>query len=432
MRVRTNVDLSRVRFNQVQYNRRDIEETVLVPSRDRLIVETYKDHVPGRKAVAFCVNVRHGEDLAERFREEGVPARSVSGRMSKTDRKVCLDAFARGEVRVLCACDLLNEGWDCPDVEVLLMARPTLSKVIYLQQLGRGTRKAPGKECLIVFDFVDNTTRYNHSLSLHRVLGASQYRPGELVLAPPDLMNHEQDVLSAGKPPTQTLPIELWTREYQEIDVFNWQDAVSGMMSASDLEVELAAAEGRIRMAIARGLVVPDHTLTLGERTYHYFLRERAEEIRETLGLPQVDDASIRDLFFEFVERMDMSSSYKPVLLLALLDQADDSGRANIDDVVTAFHAFYLGRQQQELPVERAGMRMQQADRLSKDDVRSVMLTMPFRKFEQRKYLSYDKQNLACIRFQAALWRQITPEDLTTLRSHCEQAISDYYERIGS
>ena len=74
VRVRTNVDLSRVRFNQIQYNRRDIEETVLVPSRDRLIVETYRDHVPGRKAVAFCVNVRHGEDLAERFRAEGIPA----------------------------------------------------------------------------------------------------------------------------------------------------------------------------------------------------------------------------------------------------------------------------------------------------------------------------------------------------------------------
>jgi superfamily II DNA or RNA helicase len=136
VRVQTNIDLSRVRFNQIQYNRRDIEETVLVPARDRLIVETYKDHVPGRKAVAFCVNVRHGEDLAERFRAEGIPARGVSGRMHTTERKACLDAFARGELSVLCACDLLNEGWDCPDVEVLLMARPTLSKVIYLQQLG--------------------------------------------------------------------------------------------------------------------------------------------------------------------------------------------------------------------------------------------------------------------------------------------------------
>jgi superfamily II DNA or RNA helicase len=167
VRVLTNVDLSRVRFNQVQYNRKDIEEAVLIPPRDRLIVETYQTHVPGRKAVLFCVNVRHGDSLAELFRQSGIPARSVSGRMPRSERQKYLEAFQSGQIRVLCACDILNEGWDCPDVEVLLMARPTLSKVVYLQQLGRGTRKAPGKECLIVFDFVDNATRYNHSLNLN-------------------------------------------------------------------------------------------------------------------------------------------------------------------------------------------------------------------------------------------------------------------------
>jgi hypothetical protein len=312
------------------------------------------------------------------------------------------------------------------------MARPTLSKVIYLQQLGRGTRKAPGKECLTVFDFVDNTSRYNQSLSLHRVLGASNYRAGALVLAPPDLLSKEQDALGEGKPLTQILPVELWTQEYQEIDVFNWQDAISGMLSASDLEVELATSEGRIRNAVTRGLVEPDHTLTLGERTYYYFLRERADEIRETLGLPRVDDASIRDLFLDFVERMDMSSSYKPVLILAILDHVDERGRARLEDVVSAFHAFYLNRLHSGLPVEQTGRRMQQADRLSHDDVRSVMLEMPFRKFEQRKFLTYDKQDFAYIRFQAALWRQLTSEGLVTIRGQCERAVSEYYERIES
>ncbi len=432
VRVRTNIDLSRVRFNQIQYNRRDIEESVLVPSRDQLIVDTYSQHVPGRKAVAFCVNVRHGEDLAGRFQAHGIPARSVSGRMSVTDRKATLDAFARGELRVLCACDLLNEGWDCPDVEVLLMARPTLSKVIYLQQLGRGTRKAPGKECLVVFDFVDNATRYNQSLSLHRILGTSQYKAGSLVLSPQEFIDMENAALGEGHAPTQVLPVELWAREYEEIDVFNWQEAVSGMISASDMEAELSATEGRIRSAVTRGIVVPDHTLTLGERTYYYFAPQRIEEIREALGLPKVDDASIRDLFLAFVGRMDMSSSYKPVLLLAILDNVDERGRVRIEDLVVGFHNFYLSRLQRGLPAETAGMRMQQASQLSMDDVRSVLLRMPFRKFEQKKYLSYDKQDLAYIRFQGALWRQLTADDFTTIRSQCQQAISDYYERTAS
>jgi superfamily II DNA or RNA helicase len=432
VRVQTNIDLSRVRFNQIQYTRRDLEETVRVPARDRLIVETYTDHVPGRKAVAFCVNVRHGEDLAERFREHGVPARGVSGRMNAAERKACLDAFARGELRVLCACDLLNEGWDCPDVEVLLMARPTLSKVIYLQQLGRGTRKAPGKDCLVVFDFVDNASRYNQSLSLHRVLGVTHYRAGSLVLAPHDLISQEKRALGQGLSPTQILPVDLWTQQYREIDIFNWQEAISGMLSASDLEIELAASEGRIRSAVDRNLIVPDHILPLGERTYYYFLRERTEEIRQALGLPRVDDASIRDLFLEFVDRMDMSSSYKPVLLLAILDRVDEHGRAPISDVVQEFHAFYLERLRLGLPAERPGLRMEQADRLSPDEVRVVMLGMPFRKFEQRKYLTYDKQDLSHIRVQHALWRKLTVDDRTTIRGQCERAISEYYERDQS
>jgi len=221
LRVRTNVDLSRVRFNQIQYNRRDLEDRVMVPGRDRLIVDTYLQYVPGRQAVAFCVNVRHGEDLAGLFREAGVPAQAVSGRMPRTDREDVLRRYQDGGVKVLCACDILNEGWDCPQVEALLMARPTLSKVIYVQQLGRGTRKAPGKECLIVFDFVDNATRYNQSLSLHRVLGERFYRAGGLVLAPGDMRQREAELIGRGDKPTAVIDVGVWARDLEEIDIFS-------------------------------------------------------------------------------------------------------------------------------------------------------------------------------------------------------------------
>ncbi len=429
-RVQTNLDLSRVRFNQVQYNRRDIEESIIVPSRDQLIVDTYREHVPGRKAVVFCVNVRHGEALAERFRKHGIPARNVSGRMPAKDRQECLASFARGDLRVLCACDLLNEGWDCPDVEVLLMARPTLSKVIYLQQLGRGTRKAPGKECLIVFDFVDNASRYNQSLSLHRILGINRYQAGALVLAPPNQMTEEEAALAQNQPPTQVLPVELWARGLQEIDVFNWQEAVSDMISVSDLEIELAATEGRIRSAIERGLVVPDHTIPVGDRIYYYFVRERIEEIRQELGLPKVDDESIRSLFLDFVARMDMSSSYKPVLLKVVLKHVDQHGRARIDEVSRSFRDFYSDRERQGLPAEQPSMRMSQVSRLGEDEIRTVMLGMPFRKFEQRKYLAYDKQDVSYIRFHASLWRQLSVDDRVSIYRDCDRALSKYYERF--
>ncbi len=69
-------------------------------------------------------------------------------------------------------------------------------------------------------------------------------------------------------------------------------------------------------------------------------------------------------------------------------------------------------------------MRMAQADLLGHEDVRSLMLGMPFRKFELRKYLAYDRQDMADLRFPPALWRQLTDEDRATLRGHCERASS--------
>jgi hypothetical protein len=431
VRVLTNVDLSKVRYNQVQYNRRDIEESVMVPARDRLIVDTYLQHVLGRKAVVFAVNVRHGESLAELFRISGVPAQSVSGRMPRKERERHLDEFKEGRLRVLCACDLLNEGWDCPDIEVLLMARPTLSKVIYLQQLGRGTRRAPGKECLIVFDFVDNATRYNQSLNLHRVLGVKRYRPGGLILAPPQMLQAEEQAIANGERPTAVLDIGLWARDYQEIDVFNWQELVSGMISVSDLEVSLAASEGIVKRAIDRGTISPDHTLVIGERTYHYFNRERVEAIRITLGLPKVDEQSIKELFAGFVAEMDMASSYKPVMLLALLDNVDAHGKAKLSDVARSFRQFYELRKELGNVVERATARMTRIDSLDDMTVQRVMLEMPFEKFERRKYLKYDR-DLAYVRFDTSLWRQLDSEDLARIRAICEQSIAAYYERINN
>ena len=259
-------------------------------------MDTYLQHVPGRKAVAFAVNVRHGEDLAAEFRRSGVAAASVSGRMSNRERRAAPPGFRGRQLQVLCACDILNEGWDCPDLEVLLMARPTLSKVIYLQQLGRGTRKAPGKECLIVFDFVDNASRYNQSLNLHRVLGKNRYRRGGLVLAPQHLLDAEEersgtrrtaDHGAGDRPVDEGLPgdrhLQLAARARQH-------DLVARP------ERELAVAEGRVRGAVERAKSSPTipsnlargptsiSTATASRRSVWPLVRPRWKTTRSAIG----------------------------------------------------------------------------------------------------------------------------------------------------
>jgi hypothetical protein len=355
----------------------------------------------------------------------------VSGRDAEAKRLKNLRDFESGQIDVLCACDILNEGWDCPAVEALFMARPTLSKIIYLQQLGRGTRKSPGtgKTCLLVFDFVDNHGRYNAPLSLHRVTGSREYRPGALVIGPDDEIGREKSQFGRAEKPSAILDLGLHTLDYEEIDLFNWQEAVRRMINAPELDRELAATEGTIRRAVEQGSVSPDHTLTLGDRVYFYFDRSRIEEIRTTLVLPKVTAESIKRLFFAFVEEMDMAASYKPVMLLSFLDVARSSGRARLSDVSARFRAFYQTRAETGLTVENARIRMFRFAELTDDEVQAVIVSMPLRKFQQRRYLDYSR-DLAWIQFNSDLWRQLSRTDIEHIRKLCAVSIQRYYERL--
>lgn len=183
IRIHTNIDMTKVRFNSVQYNIRDLESSIFVPERNKLIVDTFLEFVRDKRTVIFCASVKHAEQIAAMLTEKGVSAMAVSGEMKLADRKEITDRFARKKLMVLCACDLLNEGWDCPETEVLFMARPTMSKVLYTQQLGHGMRLCEGKEQLMIFDFVDNASQYNMPYSLHRLFRLQDYRLGQLALA---------------------------------------------------------------------------------------------------------------------------------------------------------------------------------------------------------------------------------------------------------
>ena len=429
VRVETNVDLSKVRFNAVNYLRRDLEERIRIPARDRLIVKTYLENVPGKRCVVFAVNVDHGEALAEEFRREGVPARSVSGRIPAKEREELLQRFRAGAPLVLCACDVLNEGWDCPELEVIFMARPTLSKVLYMQQLGRGTRKAPGKEEVLVFDFIDNASRYNVSQSLHRILGQKHYLSGALVEGTEAALRGDAEAIALGRKPFETLHISLWTKGLREIDIFNWQEMSRDMLSVGELEVALAASDGFIRRAVERGSVTPDHLFTMGERTLYYFSRDRQEEIRETLGLPKVTEDTIKSLFLKFVRKMDMSSSYKPVFLQAFLKVCDERGCAAVARVTEEFRAFYARRSERGLVVENPAMRMADVGKISFDEVREVLLSMPFEKFERRQYFRYAR-DLAFVEMKPALWRQLGRTDMVELLRACGEGIENYYARF--
>lgn len=111
------------------------------------------------RGIGFCVSIRHAEFMAERFNERGIVSAVLIGETSSEQRTALLNNFRVGGIRFLFTVDVLSEGLDIPDVNTVLFLRPTQSLTVFLQQLGRGLRHAPEKDCLTVLDFVGQSHR---------------------------------------------------------------------------------------------------------------------------------------------------------------------------------------------------------------------------------------------------------------------------------
>ena len=167
LRIKTNINLDKVKTTAGELNQGDLEEVINTAERNALIAEKYLQYASGRQFIAFCVDVRHAQDLAKAFNDRGVDTGVVVGdKEITTDRKGTINMFKQGELVGLTNCMVLTAGFDHPNVGCIIMACPTKSLTKYLQQVGRGTRLKDeayvgrfGQQCTIL-DFIDSTTRH--------------------------------------------------------------------------------------------------------------------------------------------------------------------------------------------------------------------------------------------------------------------------------
>jgi len=138
-------DLSDLKVAKGDYILNQLDRRVRKKNLVGDLVRNYKLRAEGKRALAFGVSIAHSKEIAERFNEEGVPAAHLDGGTSKTHREETLQKFRDGEILVVSNCLLLGEGYDLPTCEVVIMARPTKSLVMYMQQAARGMRYLPGK-----------------------------------------------------------------------------------------------------------------------------------------------------------------------------------------------------------------------------------------------------------------------------------------------
>lgn len=161
------VDLDQVKWVRGGYDEAELDNLY---SLNKKVAEKRAAHILGElrkharsidsvKALGFCVSVRHAEFMNEYFNEHGVPSEAVSGKTEEDVREQAVKKLAEGETKVIFCVDVFNEGVDIPTLNTVMFLRPTQSLTVFLQQFGRGLRLSPGKEYLMVLDFIGAANR---------------------------------------------------------------------------------------------------------------------------------------------------------------------------------------------------------------------------------------------------------------------------------
>ena len=327
------------------------------------------------------------------------------------------EQYGEKKIQFLLSCQLISEGWDSPQTEVVVMARPTLSKVLYTQQMGRGVRKYPGKECLYVIDVVDNYEGKLTPMCFNAVIGIPQYS---------DFMgvkNNEQDYLSI-------LGLHESEIAMREIDIFTFEEKYRDYLSPEQAARELFIGTATLMNWYRKDNGISSLQLPIGSRMVPYFSPSDIEAIRAAHGLGHHDDSTILRDFEAFIDENTLTFSFKLIFMLSMLRLADKEGEVSIDALIEEYRGFYIDRLERGLPVDRRGCAY---DREFLDDlvkVKRSILSNPFEKFERKRFVYYSK-DLNILSFHPALWEKMSPEVKDGIREKEKGFLEKYYERLG-
>lgn len=422
-RLESNIDFSKVRFNGKEFVKSDLNKTVVIPSREQLIVDVLLKYFSSplentlKQGVIFCVDVSHTKRMAKLLNRQGIKAVAVDG----TSRDG-IKEYMEGDVQFICACDLLNEGWDAPQTSIVVMARPTMSKVLYTQQLGRGTRRFEGKEALYVIDVVDS---YGASLispwSAHSLFGLDTYQPFANLIEPNSKRHNELLILDG---------LYEGERRLEPINIFNFEKEFGELLNEEQLARELFVSTGTVREWIKKGHISPSKQLPFGRKTLNYFEPSIVSKIRQEKDLKTRTEETRKEDFFEFLEERDYTFSYKIVFLLMLIEHCNQRGEIEVETLVERYQEHYLTIYEKHGKVDKPKSPYNNISFLKdKKALQKNLLANPFEKFERKRFV-YQSDELNIIGFDEVLWQQLTQEDLNKAAEQYKQDAKDYFEKF--
>ena len=257
----------------------------------------------------------------------------------------------------------------------------------------------------------------------------AKYQPMAYVLAPENKRKLDQDMLFQGEKPEAWLDVPIDVSDYEIIDLFNWQNSVKDMISQIEFVRMVDVQSETVERYIKDGKVKPDLSTPFGDkRMFHYFREESIRNIAKQYGWDLITPQNMADKFMKFIETMDMSYSYKPVLLKAIYEYMDTSGRVALPEVVDYFIDFYEDRKVHGMIAEKSTSIYQKGG-YTRKDVEKNILSNPFKRFEDMRFLMRCK-DVETIEVNPIIFRKLTREDWLHIVDVCDKSLEKYYLRL--
>ncbi|MCA9064302.1 MAG: DEAD/DEAH box helicase family protein, partial [Planctomycetaceae bacterium] len=300
--IRDTVDFGQIPWRNGRFATKELEDRVIHSERMDRLWNTMEQH-PAERTIVFCCSRRHALFARDWLRSRGLRAAAVFSGTGGDSYSASLENLRRGSLPFLCVVDMFNEGLDIPAVDRVIMLRPTESKVIFLQQLGRGLRAAEGKSRLLVIDFVGNhrifAQRLIHILSLHKTDANWSTLRSWLKGTPPDL------------PPGCLVDLDLEAKDLLR------QLLPTGAAQAIEAYRAIRDELGRrptILEVFNHGFL--PRTISARDGSWFSFAKEEGDltEIEASV-LTQFGD------WLKMLETTSLNKSYKMIVLRVLLDQ---------------------------------------------------------------------------------------------------------------
>lgn len=237
-------------------------------------------------------------------------------------------------------------------------------------------------------------------------------------------------MLRKGEKPIAYLDIPINFDDFEVIDLFNWQKEAQNMLSQQDFTRMVDVQYETILDYLRDKKIVPDMAVPIGDtRVLNFFKEETIHKYAKEFKWKLITAENMKDLFMEYIRKMSMMYSYKPVLVQAFFENIDEEGKAKVDGIVESVMDFYQWRREKGLIVEKPKNFYLNPD-LTEKEVEKHIFAQPFNRFSGMRFMMRSR-DVSYIELNQHIFKKVTDEDIVEILQVCEKKLDEYYGKIG-